>query len=226
MPPGRGESWRRDPRAGVLVILAGVAAASLALLVAAILLAPAFVELDMVVSALVRDIAWPWVLPLARGATWVGSFWPMAVITVGTVLVLMRIGRRPEAITMLVAVIGGTLLGQLMKLLVERARPALDLARIPPLDSYSFPSGHALSSFLYLACLAFIILIDEQRLGRAVAVIVACVAAGFAIALSRVYLGVHYVGDIVGGWLLGSAWLSFVVLISAYWGAGQPNGEP
>ena len=225
MPSGRGESWRRDPRAGLLVIVAGVALAGFLALVAAIVLAPSFVAFDVAVSEAMRDIDLTGLTPVAVFATRLGSFWPMAILTVGTAVVLALRGRRPEAITLLVAVIGGTVLGQLAKVLVERARPAFDLARIPPLDSYSFPSGHALSSFLYLACLAFIVLIDEQRLGRAVAVIVACVAAGFAIALSRVYLGVHYVGDIVGGWLLGSAWLSFVVLVSAYWGAGRANGE-
>lgn len=228
--PGRrrpqSASWRRDPRAGALVLVAGLALAALAALVLAILVAPAFVSLDVRVSAAIRDLEVPALTTAARVATWVGSVGPMAALTAFTALVLTLRRRQAEALTVLAAVVGGTGIGQVTKLIVERARPAVEFARIQPLESYGFPSGHALTSFLFFGSLAFVVLIDEKRLGRSVAVVVACAFAALSIAMSRVHLGVHYLGDVVGGWLLGSAWLAVVVLISAYWGAGRPNGEP
>jgi len=225
VPPSGGESWRRDPRAGVLVIVTGVALAGFLALVAAILLAPSFVSFDVAVSAAIRDLDIPGLTPIATFFTVMGSFWPMAILTIGTATLLVMRGRRPEAITIVVAVLGATIIGQLLKVLIERARPALEFARIPQLGSYSFPSGHALTSLVFFGSVAFVVLIGEKRLRHSVAVVAACAFAALSIALSRVYLGVHYLGDVIGAWLLGSAWLAFVVLISAYWGAGRPNGE-
>lgn len=222
----RSESWRRDPRAGALVLVAGLALTALGALVLAILVAPAFVSLDVRVSAAIRDLEVPGLTTAARVATWVGSVGPMAALTGFTALVLALRRRRAEALTVLAAVVGGTGIGQVTKLLVERARPAVEFARIETLESYSFPSGHALASFLFFGSLAFVALIDEKRLGRSVAVVTACAFAALSVAMSRVHLGVHYLGDVIGGWLLGSAWLALVVLVSAYWGAGRPNGEP
>ena len=225
MLPGRNESWRRDPRAGVLVIVAGVMLAGFLALLAAILLAPSFMALDVAVSEAIWGIDAPGLTRVAVFASDVGDFWPMALLTAATVLILAFTGRRPEALTVLLAVAVGTALGNALKYAVDRARPAIELARIPPLETGSFPSGHAIGSLLFFGSLAFVVLIDEKKLGRSVAIAVTCALAVLAIGLSRVYLGVHYLGDVVGAWLLGSAWLAFVVLISAYWGAGRANAE-
>ena len=45
------------------------------------------------------------------------------------------------------------------------------------------------------------------------------------VGLSRVYLGVHYLGDVVGSWLLGAGWLAVVVLVSARWGASSTESD-
>lgn len=223
--PGRQDHWRRDPRAGVLVIVAGLGLAGFIALAAALLLAPAFMDADGVISAAIRGIDVPGIETFARAATAVGDFWPMAALTAVTAAVLWARGRRVEAVMLVVAVLGGALVGAGLKQVFMRLRPALDVARIPLPDSYSFPSGHALASFLYFGSLAFVALIDVKRLSRAVAIVAACTAAAFAIAFSRVYLGVHFLGDVVGAWLLGFAWLSAVLVVSARWGAGDPAAE-
>lgn len=223
--PGRQDHWRRDPRAGVLVIVAGLGLAGFVALAAALLLAPAFMDADGVISAAIRGIDVPGIETFARAATAVGDFWPMAALTAVTAAILWARGRRVEAVMLVVAVLGGALVGAGLKQVFMRLRPALDVARIPLPDSYSFPSGHALASFLYFGSLAFVALIDVKRLSRAVAIVAACTAAAFAIAFSRVYLGVHFLGDVVGAWLLGFAWLSAVLVVSARWGAGDPAAE-
>lgn len=225
MLPGRQDRWRRDPRAGVLVIVAGLGLAGFIALTAALLLAPTFMEIDGAISAAIRGIDVPGLEVVARAATAVGDVWPMAALTALTTAVLWVRGRRVEAFMVVVAVLGGALVGAALKQVFMRLRPALDIARIPLPESYSFPSGHALASFLYFGSLAFVALIDVGRLSRAVAIVAGCTVAAFTIALSRVYLGVHFLGDVVGAWLLGFAWLSAVVLVSARWGAGSTAGN-
>jgi len=225
MLPGRRESWRADPRAGMLVLVAGVALAGFFAITAGLLLAPAFVELDVAVSAAIRGLTAPGLEPAARLVTHLGDFAVVATLTVLTAAVLFARGRRVEAALVIVAVAGGALLGFGLKELFMRMRPALDVARIPLPETYSFPSGHALASVLYLGSLVFVAFLDIRRLGVAVPVVAGCTLVALAIAFSRVYLGVHYLGDVIGAWFLAAGWLALVVLVAARWGAGQDAEE-
>lgn len=220
MLPGRQESWRRDPRAGAAVIVAGVAFAAFLALAAAILLAPAFIRFDLALSDAIRGIALPGLRQAARFATWVGDFWPMTVLTALAAGAFAFAGKRTSAVMLLVAVPLGAGLGNLLKLAFMRARPAVD-ALIDMPHSYSFPSGHAVTSFVFFATLAFLAVLHRSSLRRSALYVALCVFAAASIALSRVYLGVHYLGDAVGGWLFGSAWLALVVLVFARWGTGD-----
>lgn len=219
--PTRRDRWQRDPRAGMLVIVAGVGLLSFIALGLALLLAPAFTRVDVVLSAAIRAIYLPGLTQFARIATTVGNFWPMFALTVLTGLVLMARGHRTSGLTLMLAVLSGTIAGQLLKLLFMRVRPALGIALIPIPSSYSFPSGHALAAVLYFGSLVILIMLNEKRLGASLFASGLCVFAALSIALSRVYLGVHYLGDVVGSWLFGTGWLALTVLVSARWGAGS-----
>ncbi len=225
--PGRWDSWRgHDPRAGVLVIVIGVALAAFVTLALALAVAPAFERFDVTLSAAIRGLEAPGLELLARGMTVIGDTGPMALLTLATAFALWVRGRRTEAVVLIVAVAGGALIGHALKIGFHRVRPALEFARIDLPPTYSFPSGHALASFIYFAFVSFTLLLNERRLWRSVAGVAAALAVAAGIALSRVYLGVHYLGDIIAAWLVGSAWLAFVVLVAARWSAGTNLTEP
>lgn len=218
------ESWQRDPLPGVLVIVAGGLLAGFLALGLALLFAPAFVRADGVLSAGIRAITWPWLDPVARAASWLGDFPRMAALTLAAGLALWIAGRRTSAATLVITVASGSLIGAGLKVLFGRMRPALEVARIAPPDSYSFPSGHALSSLLFFGTVAFLIVLHVKSLKRASFAASLCALAAFTIAISRVYLGVHYFGDMVGSWLLGFGLLAVMVIISARWGASGGPG--
>jgi undecaprenyl-diphosphatase len=129
--------------------------------------------------------------------------WRVLAGAVGVALQLRR-GRRPDwqiALTMAGAAVlsGGT------KALVGRSRPALAVPLDPP-SGKSFPSGHALTSFV--AAGLFVLLLwpvcsARQRTLLLIAAAILVATVGF----SRLALGVHYLTDVLGGWLLGAAWL-------------------
>jgi undecaprenyl-diphosphatase len=225
MLPGRQERWQRDPRTGLLVIVAGVGIVGFVALAAAILLAPAFVRFDMAASEAIRGLQLPGLEPLARVATRVGDFWPMMLLTALSAGWLWLRGRRTSAVTLALAVLLGTGVGAVLKLVFARVRPALEFARIPLPETYSFPSGHALSSLLFFGSVAFLVLLHEKGLRRAAVSVALCVLAALSIAFARVYLGVHYLGDVVGSWLLGAGLLALVVIVSARWGAGSSGDD-
>jgi undecaprenyl-diphosphatase len=146
--------------------------------------------------------------PLMMGLTTLGGGTGMAVLSVLAVLALVLFGKRRAALFMLLASLGTLLLNISLKLIFHRARPADVRYLIPEPSSFSFPSGHALGSMGVLAsCVVVLFAIGAPR---ALCALGAVLAASFAIgvALSRVYFGVHFPSDVIGGELAAAAWVS------------------
>lgn len=103
------------------------------------------------------------------------------------------------------------------KALVGRQRPALPFALVDA-DGYSFPSGHATGTAAIAAISAWMLTrwLIPWWTGR-VAVWAIAIGAVFVIGFSRVYLGVHYVSDVLSGWMLGLAWAGAVMLVGSWW---------
>ncbi|MGP2491526.1 phosphatase PAP2 family protein [Mesorhizobium sp. PUT5] len=146
-----------------------------------------------------------WLQGAMRDITSLGSTSILTLVT-ASVVVYFLVRRQPRtALFMLVAVVGGQVLGTLLKLGIERPRPEL-VSHLMNEHSYSFPSGHAMMSavtFLTLGSLAARALKD-----RAARIYVIClaVAATLLVGVSRIYLGVHWPSDVLGGWCAGFAW--------------------
>lgn len=127
------------------------------------------------------------------------------VLVVLVAVALWRAGARRLALWAVVTMAVGALLGVVLKELVHRARPSFP-DPVASASSYSFPSGHALGSFLGCGVLLLIALPLLNRAARAAAwslAVFLVLLTGF----DRLALGVHYVSDVVGGWVAGAALL-------------------
>jgi membrane-associated phospholipid phosphatase len=112
---------------------------------------------------------------------------------------------------MAIAATGSVLLTVLGKDLIGRSRPPAELA-VPPLESSpSFPSGHTLNATVLIGMLAYLALLGTARVWLRWAVVVTAVLFVLAMGLSRVYLGHHWLTDVIAGWLLGLGWLATVI---------------
>jgi membrane-associated phospholipid phosphatase len=107
------------------------------------------------------------------------------------------------------ALVGGEILNAVLKLVIRRPRPP-HAADFLSSAGWSFPSGHAMGSLIAYGMLAYILLVVVRIRGRGVQIAVALGAALVivAVGLSRLYLGVHYFSDVVGGYAAGVLWLS------------------
>jgi membrane-associated phospholipid phosphatase len=152
---------------------------------------------------------------LDRGLTWfthLGGPLGMTLIAAAlTVAMVWRWRSRTPLLLMLITVAGSLSMTLIGKAVVGRIRPPQVVA-VPPYESSpSFPSGHALNSTAIAGMVAYLMLLHlERTLSRVLAVVLAgCWAVG--IGLSRVFLGHHWLTDVMVGWVLGLAWLALVV---------------
>ncbi|MFN8076429.1 MAG: phosphatase PAP2 family protein [Kineosporiaceae bacterium] len=141
--------------------------------------------------------------------------WNLRVATAVICLVLWRRGRTRLAVWLGVTMAAGGVLGGTIKLLVARARPALD-DPVSHAGGYSFPSGHALNSFLFVGCL-MVAAHPVLRGGRRAAAWVTAVVVVVVVGLDRVALGVHFVSDVVAGWVVAMALLCATVAGFQLW---------
>jgi undecaprenyl-diphosphatase len=94
-----------------------------------------------------------------------------------------------------------------LKAIFERVRPPAATA-IAAAQGYSFPSGHAMGSLIVLGSIGYVALRLPLRWKVKSAVLAALATAVVLVGLSRVYLGVHWLSDIAGGWSAGAVWLA------------------
>lgn len=135
----------------------------------------------------------------------------VAILLAG--LVAMAFARRwRDVMTLALIVLGGRIMVELLKIVINRPRPNLTPF---PVDvfSLSFPSGHAANSMMTFLALALIAAPPKYRTSS----IAAAIAASIAIGLTRPLLGVHWPTDIVGGWSFGVAWVLAGVALSRRW---------
>jgi len=129
----------------------------------------------------------------------------------------------------LAAFAGGGLLDVVLKLVIRRPRPPGAAAFLQHF-SWSFPSGHAMGSLIGYGMLAYVLtLLWIHRRSAQIAVVLGTAVVIAAIGISRLYLGVHYFSDVVGGYAAGVLWLSACISgldVARRWGAGQPPAAP
>lgn len=102
--------------------------------------------------------------------------------------------------------IGSLGLNPLVKNIVQRSRPDEEL-RLVQEASYSFPSGHAFASMVAFGCVILLLLLFLKPSAFRGVLIVLSFATILLIGFSRIFLGVHYLSDVVAGFSLGLFWL-------------------
>lgn len=137
--------------------------------------------------------------------------WLVTVAVVG--LLIRRQGRL--AVFLIVTGAGALILDPTLKTLVDRLRPEVDV-EIGTYAGQSFPSGHALGSMVaYGAILLVFLPAMAPRWRRPAMALVGVVV--FLIGFTRVALGVHFLSDVIGAWLLGAAWLGVTAYAFRLW---------
>jgi undecaprenyl-diphosphatase len=150
-----------------------------------------------------------------RDITALGSGTVLFIITAGVAGFLILRKDYHSLLMVLFAVIGGALIDMWFKDLFGRERPLL-VYRLVQANSLSFPSGHSMmSAVVYLSLAVLVSRILIRRIMR-LYVIITALFLSLIIGLSRIYLGVHYPTDVLGGWTLGLFWAGICWFVQYY----------
>ncbi|MGW0812963.1 phosphatase PAP2 family protein [Streptomyces viridiviolaceus] len=148
---------------------------------------------------------------------WVWDTWTMRLLCAVVVLWLWwRKGDRWTAAWLAVACILGSLLQQGLKAAVGRARPVWP----DPVDSAhyaAFPSGHSMTAMFVCGLLVWLLHHYGAALAVRLTALAAAVVSVAGVGVTRVWLGVHWTTDVVGGWLLGALVVALAVLAHRRW---------
>lgn len=133
----------------------------------------------------------------------------------GSATLVLTVVRRSwtPLLLMCTAAAGSLLMTMAGKDAVGRLRPPV-AAAVPPFESSpSFPSGHSLNAVVLAGAVAYLLMLRQHR--PRTRLLTAAAAAAFAVAmgLSRVFLGHHWLTDVVMAWTLGLAWLAAVLTV-------------
>jgi membrane-associated phospholipid phosphatase len=141
--------------------------------------------------------------------TTLGSTPVLALVAGAAAVYLVRRGRGRDAALLAVTLIGAQLLTWILKATFERPRPSFE-DPVATASWFSFPSGHALSSVAVYGALAYLF-VSGGRSSQARALLAGLALLVALIGFSRLYLGVHYLTDVLAGYSAGLAWLLLAI---------------
>jgi undecaprenyl-diphosphatase len=166
---------------------------------------------DEYVRKIVHAHASPALTSAMRFTSSVGSPGGMTLLSVASFLILWLKQWRRGAILLAITFAGGGLIDEVLKVSFQRARPAAYFDYPLPL-SFSFPSGHAMFAFCFFGTLASLVTARLESRKVKVFVWVAAAVLIAVIGFSRIYLGVHYPTDVLGGYIAAFIWVAAVTV--------------
>ncbi len=147
--------------------------------------------------------------PLTNFFLWITQFGnPLSLILLTIAMMIFFYLQREKIASLYMGlnlILGAGLLNHLVKLVYQRPRPAIK--HLVTETSFSFPSGHAMGSMIFFGSLILLVSLLTTNEKIQLTLKILCGGMIFLIGLSRIYLGVHYLSDIIGGYLLGLTWL-------------------
>jgi undecaprenyl-diphosphatase len=177
---------------------------------------PGIRSADAWAQAVANHIASPALTAIMRVVTCFGNQLTLIILSIAVAAILYAQHSHRRLYTFASIMAGGGLLNVLLKDVFHRARPAL--VQLIEARGFSFPSGHSMGSMLFFGGLAYVLYFTAERhtVWRFIAVIF-CFLASVCIGLSRVYLHVHFLSDVIAGFVAALGWIGICVAGTEFW---------
>jgi len=139
--------------------------------------------------------------------SWLGSVWAIGIVTALVAIVLATSGKRLLAAGWVASQAGGAVLNYALKNVFERTRPEFADAALAA-SSWSFPSGHAMGTFVLCGLGCYLLIRDRPSWTLAALITAVALSWCLVMGFSRLYLGVHFASDVLAGAVAGAAWVA------------------
>ncbi|WP_054956414.1 phosphatase PAP2 family protein [Paenibacillus dakarensis] len=170
---------------------------------------------DVSVKELVRGFEAPSVTVIAKGFTYLGSNLSITVICIAIgIWMYVKLRFRREVMFFAIVVLCSAILNMILKNMFRRLRP--DTERLIEVTGYSFPSGHSMAAFTLYGIFTYLLWKHLATAASRRFVLTVFSVLILCIGLSRIYLGVHYPSDVLGGYLASCTWLMLAIGIYEY----------
>lgn len=216
-PRNAADRWHLSDHLGprtFLVLIGCLAATGVAALADAVGEQEGLSRVDPVTAADVLRVRTPTLTHVAQAFTFLGSELVVGGLAIVVLVFLLTRRQLMQATMFAIAMAGSAFLTVAVKLLVARPRPSAFDRLGAPDTTYSFPSGHTLNSTVFLALVVWL-LWPSLKYGGHVALMVAGAVVAIGVAASRVYLGYHWLTDVLASGLVAIAWLCTVWLLGS-----------
>jgi len=171
------------------------------------------IDLDREFAEVLHARASPPLTQLFEAITALGSSQTLALVALIAVAILVSRRQLLDALLVVIALLGAELIDAAVKDGFERERPVFTDPIARRASGFSFPSAHAGASMALYGALAFLLSRDRMSPRTRVGCFVGAALLVGAIGFSRLYLGAHYLSDVLAGFTLGLAWVTLVVLL-------------
>ena len=170
------------------------------------------------VSTWVQSWRATWLDHLMKGISAPGFTQVAAPMVALAALLLFLKGMRKESVLVPAAVVAGQVINSVLKVVIARPRPGSGLVEIlQGSDSFAFPSGHVFFFTLFLGTLAVVLTWNARPCLRRHLFYGTVAFVLIAVGVSRVYLGAHWAGDVLGAYAFGAAGVATTVGLWRLW---------
>ncbi|MCG7343431.1 phosphatase PAP2 family protein [Sporosarcina sp. ACRSL] len=167
---------------------------------------------DKSVIDAIQGLEAPWLTSIMIAFTFIGSTKVVMLLTIAmTILLVWKFRARSQAYFFFFVMVGTIIAFQTLKVIYKRDRP--EFHRLAEAGGYSFPSGHAMMATSLYALLTYMLWRHIQSTAGRIALLSFAIFMFGMISLSRIYLGVHYPSDILGGLFASAFWVALTTFL-------------
>lgn len=168
------------------------------------------ISIDNSISFFIYSLRTPILTKIMFFISYFGSEATIAIALLAVIILSLR-KHKKEAFLFMFIFVSGFILNTLLKYFLKIPRP--NSSPLYNIDSYSFPSAHAMNSFIFYITLSYFFYHFTKNRKLSLIIFLFSIFLIFFIGLSRIYLGVHHPSDVFAGWIAGFWWFTTVLLV-------------
>ncbi|MCL6571567.1 MAG: phosphatase PAP2 family protein [Bacillus sp. (in: Bacteria)] len=174
------------------------------------------IRFDTAVTSMIQGLESPFLTEVMKFFTFIGSAPFVIILSIFLLFFLYNVlHHRLELLLFIAGITGSVILNGLLKQIFQRARP--DFLRLIEIGGYSFPSGHAMNTFTVYGIISFLLWRHIPKIWGKSILLLFSMCMILAIGTSRIYLGVHYPSDIIGGYFASGFWITTAILFFQFY---------